>query len=124
MTKESQTNLITVLFVILFIGSLYIFGKFKNGYVDENPAYVIGYVYDIHSNSNSVIFRFFYKYNGKLYNNSIIGWHLRMQKRKILLKISKNKPDLWIHIDEDIPECIIEKPSLNKSWEAFPTCNN
>jgi hypothetical protein len=123
MTKERKNGLIIVLCVLIFIGLSYFLESFKFRDINKNPAHVIGYVYDIHAGSESVIFRFFYKYNGKLYNDCIPGWFLRMQKRKILLKISKNKPDLWLHIDKDIPECIIEKSNLDMHWDTFPACD-
>jgi hypothetical protein len=123
--KQNKTFLAVVGF-LLFVALLYEYSILREKYIDKDSAYVIGYVYSIDADSDGLDFKFRYKFKDKLYYHGIGALGIYRQNRLILLKISRRKPDLWIHVEKDIPECIISnlRVNLNNAWDSIPTCSD
>ena len=123
-SRDNKILIACVSVTVIFFCGLYAYINFRKNSIENDGIYVIGYVHTIDSDLEGVNYRFFYNYSGKRYDEVIGSLDIPMQKSLIVLKISKSKPNLWLRIDRNLPDCLVDKPDLNKSWTTFPTCDN
>jgi hypothetical protein len=119
---KQNKNFLLFVGVLFFVMLLYGYSLLRKNYIENDCVYVIGNIYSIESNADAISYKFVYIYRGIKHFDGITSLDTRRQDKLILLKISRRKPDLWIHIEEDMPECITLKPNFNIAWDFIPTC--
>lgn len=121
MTKRKRI-ILTRVFILVVLLSVFIYSKIRKSYIENDYAYVIGKVYSSEPDADGISYKFYYYFNDKKYMHGIAGLSLHTQNDLILLKISRKNPDFWLHIEIDLPECIISNPNFDSSWSTIPTC--
>ena len=83
---------------LLLLAGLVGYGVWESNRIDEKPTYVLAKVYAIHDTENGLIYEFKYIYDSVEYKGGLKGY-AEMKDSLIVLKVSKNNPKLWKHVE-------------------------
>lgn len=118
-----RSEAIFSILVVLFLFGLFIYSKWRNKFIESNSVYVISKVYRISDAENGFDYFFSYNYESKEYRSVIRSLYIEMQDSLIVLKISRDSPELWKRENGRLPRCLLKSRGfLEKSWNNFPNC--
>jgi hypothetical protein len=122
--RKNKTEIIGVLFLITLSIYLLVINKSEEGQLNKKGVYLVGKLFSSSSKGEiSWIFKYQYKFNGKVYYRSFTGPLSNKSKNDSLMffKILPNNPEICRQITtETVPHCLTYSSTPNQGWEKLP----
>ncbi len=108
--------------LVIMALSLYLVGVYKKNIYEQYGVYSIGKVVKLESDAQGLSCYVDLYYNGKVYK-LIRGNFVRHVGSFYYMRLLPDEPDSAELIDEEVPECVLERPIPPKGLKQKPKCN-
>jgi hypothetical protein len=121
--KRIKAIRIFFLVIILVLALYWVTSIIEKNKISKNGVYVVAITTDISINKSGATVFFKYFYSNKEYRTSIKPGYSFNKKvgRKFFIKLLPDKPEKYVFLDVDVPECILSG-KVDEVWKYLPSC--